>query len=143
MRARFALAVPVAALLAAGCGDTFLSTSSDGQITVVVSSSGTGADQDGFSITVDGGSTEFLVSGGPATLTGLAPGSHTVLLTGLASNCVAEGANPRKVAVQAAGTAAVTFTVHCTPATTGTLFIVVTTTGQPADTDGYRLLVGE
>jgi len=144
MRARFALAVPVAAVaLAVGCGDTFISTSSDGRITVVVSSTGTGFDSDGFSIIVDGSATEFLVSNGGATLTGLAPGSHTVLLTGLAQNCVAEGANPRTVVVQGDGTASVAFTVHCTPATTGTLFIVVTTTGQPADTDGYRLLVGE
>jgi hypothetical protein len=143
MRAPFSLLVPVAAALTAGCGDTFISTSSDGRIEVAVSSSGTGFDDDGFSITVDGGTTEFLVSGGTATLTGLAPGSHVVLLTGLAENCVAEGANPRTVTVRGDGTASVAFAVHCDPARTGTLSVTISTIGQPADTDGYRLVVGE
>jgi hypothetical protein len=140
MDARLAFA---ALVFASGCGDTFISTDSDGRLEVVISSSGTGADEDGFSITVDGGTSVILAQGGRATLTGLSPGSHSVLLGGLAENCAVLGANPRTVAVGADGTAAVTFDIYCERATTGKLAIEVRTTGQPADTDGYLLVVGE
>jgi hypothetical protein len=140
MDARMAFATLAFAI---GCGDTFISTDSDGRLEVVISSSGTGADEDGFSITVDGGTSVILAQGGRATLTGLGPGSHSVLLGGLAENCAVLGANPRTVAVGADGTAAVTFDIYCERATTGKLSIEVRTTGQPADTDGYLLVVGE
>lgn len=140
MHARLALA---ALVFASGCGDTFISTDSDGRLEVVISSSGNGTDDDGFSITVDGASTAFFAQGGRADLTGLSPGSHTVLLGGLAGNCVVIGANPRTVVVGADGTAAVTFEVYCERATTGGLAIHVATIGQPGDTDGYLLAVGE
>jgi hypothetical protein len=144
MRARLALSVPVAALaLAGGCEDTFISTSSDGRIEVVVNTTGPGSDDDGFRLTVDGNTTEFLVAGGAAALTGLSQGSHSVLLGGLADNCRVEGDNPRTVVVGADGTAGVTFVVSCERGTTGTLFITVATTGEPADSDGYLLVVGE
>jgi hypothetical protein len=140
MYARLALAGLV---FASGCGDTFISTDSDGRLEVIISSSGGGADDDGFSITVDGGTAAILTQGGRAVLTGLSPGSHTVLLGGLAENCAVIGANPSTVTVGADGTAAVTFEVFCQRATTGGLTIHVATRGQPADTDGYLLAVGE
>jgi hypothetical protein len=145
MDARLALAALAFAALAfaSGCGDTFISTDSDGRLEVTISSGGTGADDDGFSITVDGGTSVILVQSGRATLTGLSPGSHSVLLGGLSENCAVLGANPRAVVVGADGTAAVTFDVYCDRATTGGLSIEVATTGQPADTDGYLLVVGE
>jgi hypothetical protein len=115
MDARMAFATLAFAI---GCGDTFISTDSDGRLEVVISSSGTGADEDGFSITVDGGTSVILAQGGRATLTGLGPGSHSVLLGGLAENCAVLGANPRTVAVGADGTAAVTFDIYCERATT-------------------------
>jgi hypothetical protein len=39
------------------------------------------------------------------------------------------------------GTAQVAFSVRCERATTGALTIVVGTTGEPGDPDGYRLVV--
>ncbi|HET6580156.1 MAG TPA: hypothetical protein VFG66_17675 [Gemmatimonadales bacterium] len=140
MHARLALA---ALVLASGCGDTFISTDSDGRLEVVISSSGSGAGGDGFSITVDGGTAAILVQGGRTALTGLSPGPHTVLLGGLGTNCGVIGANPRTVTVGSDGTAAVTFEVYCERATTGGLAIHVSTFGQPGDTDGYLLVVGE
>jgi hypothetical protein len=133
-----------ALVLLAGCGDTFfLSTDSSGRLEVVISSSGDGGDDDGFSITVDGTAAAVLTPGGRATLTGLAPGRHSVLLGGLAENCVVAGANPRTVVVGADGGASVAFDVFCERASTGALAIEVATTGQPADSDGYLLVVGE
>jgi hypothetical protein len=140
MHARLAL---VALGFAVGCGDTFISVDSDGRLEVVVSSSGDGVDNDGFTISVDGADVGQLAQGGRATLDGLSPGNHTVLLGGLAGNCVVVGANPRTVAVGADGTAAVTFDIFCERATTGGLAIQVATIGQPPDSDGYLLVVGE
>jgi hypothetical protein len=141
---RLALAVPVAAaLLAGGCDDTFISISSDGRIEVLVTSSGPGDDDDGFRVTVDDSTTQFLMPGGSVTLTGLSQGSHRVLLAGLAENCRVEGANPRPVVVTADRRASVTFLVLCERTTTGALAISVATTGDLVDTDGYLLVVGE
>lgn len=144
MRSRPARTLSLAALtlVAAGCGDTLISVSSDGQLEVVINTTGTGVDPDGFSISVDRKPAEFQALAGSVTLTGLSQGSHSVLLGGLASNCrVVDGANPRTVSVGANGTATVGFTVLCERATTGILTIVVGTTGEPADSDGYRLVV--
>jgi len=140
MQTRLSLA---ALALLAGCGDTFfLSTDSSGRLEVIISSSGDGAN-DGFSITVDGGVTQFYDGGGHVTLTGLAPGRHSVKLGGLSENCTVLGANPRAVEVGSDGEAAVTFDIYCTRPTTGALEITVVTRGEPADTDGYLLAVGE
>jgi hypothetical protein len=130
-------------VLVTGCDNTFIAVSSDGRILVVISSSGSGIDDDGFTILVDGSATGFQVVGGSVTLTGLSQGQHSVRLSGLADNCVVVGANPVTAVVGADGTARVSFTVHCDRATTGALSITVTTLGEPADTDGYLLAVGE
>lgn len=140
---RTSLTLAALALLS-GCGDTFfLSTDSSGRLEVIISSSGDGMDEDGFTITVDGGVTRFYSGGGHVTLTGLTPGRHSLRLGGLSENCTVLGANPRTVDVGADGTAAVTFDLYCTRATTGALEITVVTRGEPADTDGYLLVVGE
>jgi hypothetical protein len=119
MRIRVALAVPLALLaLAAGCENTFINVSSDGRLQVIISSNGTGIDDDGFTITVDGSTTGFQVVGGSVTLTGLSQGRHSVRLSGLAENCVVEGANPVTAVVDADGTASVAFTVRCERAIT-------------------------
>lgn len=141
MQTRLALA---ALALLAGCGDSFfLSTDSSGRLEVIISSSGNGADDDGFSITIDGGVTQFYAGGEHVTLTGLTPGRHSLKLGGLSQNCTVLGANPRTVAVGADGKAVVTFDIYCTRPTTGALEITVVTRGEPADTDGYLLAVGE
>ena len=146
MRSGPARTLSLAALTraAVGCGDTLIRVSSDGQLEVVINTTGTGVDPDGFSISVDRKPAEFQALAGSVTLTGLSQGSHSVLLGGLASNCrVVDGANPRTVSVGANGTATVGFTVRCEHTTTGALTIVVGTTGEPADSDGYRLVVGD
>jgi hypothetical protein len=142
MSARLQSLVPLAVLgLAAGCGETFISVSSDGRIEVSVSTAGTDPDSDGFSITVDGGTARFVAPGGSVVLDSLSEGSHSVLLSGLAENCQVLGSNPRSVVVGPDGQANVSFDVRCAPATTGGFTIQVSTSGAMPDTDGYALAV--
>ena len=109
--------VPLAILAAAlGCGETFISVSSDGRIEVAVSTNGSGLDSHGFSVTVDGGTARFVAPGGSVVLDGLSEGSHSVLLSGLAENCRVEGTNPRVVVVGPDGQAHVSFDVSCSRA---------------------------
>ena len=127
--------------LAAGCGETIVTISSDGQIQVAVNTSGIDLDTDGFSVTVDGGTARFVPPGGSVVLDSLAVGSHSVRLSGLADNCAVTGANPRSVVVGSDGRASVSFQVVCELATTGGFTVEVTTAGDSADADGYALSV--
>jgi mRNA-degrading endonuclease toxin of MazEF toxin-antitoxin module len=122
-----------------GCGDTVISIATDGRIEISVTTTGSDLDLDGFSVSVDGGTQQFLQTGSGVTLTGLSEGTHSVFLSGLAENCHVDGSNPRPVVVGGDGRAAVSFSVVCVPATTGGFTILVTTVGQPADPDGYVL----
>jgi hypothetical protein len=125
---------------AAGCESAF-SISSDGIIHVLVTTSGSGSDSDGFTLTVDGGDARFISSGRSIALHGLAQGTHTVLLSGVAANCVVQGENPRSVVVGADGGASLSFTVTCEAAPTDGFQIIVSTSGDAPDPDGYRLAV--
>jgi hypothetical protein len=139
---RFASAVALAlAALVAGCGDTMISISTDGRIQVSVNTSGFDTDTDGFSVSVDGGTEQFVAAGGTVTLTDLAAGSHRVQLSGLSENCRVDGDNPRAVVVGSDGAAKVAFQVRCDLATTGAFLVVVSTSGSPTDPDGYQLSV--
>jgi hypothetical protein len=81
---------------------------------------GPGNDPDGYTVRVDDG--DWQAIGGSATVTvpGLAPGVHSVLLGGLASNCILEAydqnppPNPKYVTIDAYPEAWVDFMVWCT-----------------------------
>src|SRR5215211_3941499 len=94
---------------AAGCGETLIDISSDGQIEVAVNTTGFDPDTDGFSVIVDGGTAQFIAPGARLVLDSLAEGSHSVRLAGLAENCRVDGSNPRSVVVGPDGHAAVSF----------------------------------
>jgi hypothetical protein len=126
--------------VAAGCESAF-SISSDGIIHVLVTSSGSGSDSDGFTLTVDGGDPRSVASGESVELEGLAQGTHTVLLSGIAANCAVQGDNPRSVLVGPAGGGSVSFTVACDAAPSDGFQIFVSTSGDAPDPDGYRLAV--
>ena len=126
---------------AAGCGETFVSVSTDGRIEVAVSTTGTDPDADGYIVLVDGGSARIVASGGSVLLDSLSQGRHRVLLGGLAENCRVDGSNPREVVVGADGRAEVSFDVRCQRPTRGGVTVEVRTAGSEADTDGYSLAV--
>jgi len=117
----------------AGCDETLISVSTDGRIEVAVNTSGLDTDADGFSVSVDGATLQFVDAGGTVTVNNLSEGSHSVQLSGLADNCRVDGANPRSVVVESDGIAQVTFRVRCSLATTGGFLVNVTTTGDPMD----------
>src|SRR2546421_144635 len=112
-----------------------------GNLTVSTSTSGSNVDPDGYTITVDGGASQALGTNGSVTYTGLAAGSHSVALSGVAANCSVSGANPQSVNVPSGGTATASFTVSCAPTGggTGTLTVTTSTTGSDLDPDGYTV----
>jgi len=85
-----------------------------GSLTVNASTSGGNLDPDGYTVTVDGGTSQVVSVNGSVTFDGLTEGNHTVSLSGVAGNCTLAGANPRSVFVAAGGTASTTYSVSCT-----------------------------
>ncbi len=71
---------------------------------------------------------------------GLADGTHSVTLSGVAQNCAIQGDNPRIVPVTSGSTARVPFAVTCSPSS-GNIAVVTATTGTGSDPDGFSLLV--
>src|SRR5205085_12128033 len=81
--------------------------------------------------------------GSGVTFSGLAAGSHSVALSGVAPNCSVNGGTSRTVAVSAGGNASTAFSVTCTPIppTTGSLTVTTSTSGSDLDPDGYTVTV--
>jgi Tol biopolymer transport system component len=111
-----------------------------GDLEVTASTTGQDQDSDGYTVTVDGTQSQSVASNGTITFSGLAAATHSVELTGVASNCSVSGTNPRDVDVPNGGTASVTFDVSCSQQV-GDLDVSASTTGQDQDTDGYTVTV--
>src|SRR5438309_1386348 len=112
-----------------------------GTLTVTASTTGSNLDPDGYTVTLDGNastSQPLATNGGTATFKAVAAGSHSVALSGVATNCTVSGPNPQSVTVPADGTASASFTVTCV-AQTGTLTVTASTTGSNLDPDGYTV----
>src|SRR5207237_7207796 len=77
------------------------------------------------------------------TFSGLSAGSHTVAISGVASNCSVSGGTSRTVSVPAGGTASTSFSVSCAapPPTTGNLTVSTSTTGSNLPSGGYTVTV--
>ena len=112
-----------------------------GAIVVSTLTTGSSIDPDGYTVTVDNGPSQHIGSTGVVTFTGLSIGTHTVTLSGVASNCTC--ITTLSVTIPLAGTGSVTFTVSCAaqppPAQTGDLTVSTSTTGSNVDPDGYTL----
>ncbi|HET7425870.1 MAG TPA: hypothetical protein VFJ50_02450 [Gemmatimonadales bacterium] len=113
MSAGVGVLVALAGLLLSGCGETFISVSSDGRIEVSVTTSGADADTDGFTISVDGRAEHRVAPGTAIVLEGLVEGRHSVLLGGVPGNCHVVGDNPQVVIVARDGRAVAMFEVSC------------------------------
>jgi TolB protein len=72
-------------------------------------------DDDGYMVTVDGGSARSVAANGSVTISPLPTGDRSVQLNEVASNCAVGGDNPRSVTVTANGTSETTFDVACGP----------------------------
>ncbi|MEA2724481.1 MAG: hypothetical protein QOH59_2252 [Gemmatimonadales bacterium] len=114
-----------------------------GSIQVATATTGAGTDPDGFALLLDGTDYGSIAISATSRLTGLAPGSHSIGLTGLSGNCQISGENPRTVPVSAGGTAEVAFAIICAApgAATGNLVVATVTTGPEQDADGYLISI--
>jgi hypothetical protein len=89
-------------------------TTPPGNLQVNTSTTGTGLDPDGYTATVDGATSQAVAINGSVTFTGLAAGSHSVVLSGVAGNCTVSGGTTRTATVPSGGTATVSYAVSCT-----------------------------
>jgi hypothetical protein len=113
-----------------------------GSIRVIANTSGSDPDPDGYVATLDGGA-GIPVTGGSATFPDVPIGSHSVALSGIASNCSVSGPGSITTTVSAGATTEISFIIGCTalPPSVGVLRIRTTTSGQDQDADGYRFAV--
>lgn len=109
-------------------------------IQVWVQQSGADLDPDGFTITVDGSPPQAIQPSQYHVVSRLEPGTHTVAIGGLASNCDVTGDASIVVGVAPGPLLPVHFTVICQPVT-GTIEVVVVTSGEDVDPDGYQARV--
>lgn len=105
-------------------------------ITVIVEQTGADLDPDGFTISVDGSAELTVSSSTPKVVSRLEPGTHTVSIGGLASNCSVNGSVSRNAAVAVGALTEVRFTVSCLPVT-GSIAVTAVTSGEDLDPDGY------
>ncbi len=139
----------LATVLILGCGDTSGPTTrgpTTGAIRAVVVTTGDPIDRDpdGYTLSIDGGPDQVIAIDGAVTIADLPAGPHLVRLSGVATNCLVDGTNPRSVDVVASPRGAppvtVSFVVSCV-ATTGTIRITAATSGPDPDPDGYFVIL--
>jgi hypothetical protein len=133
---RFGFMVVTSALLAA-CGGDDLAGPATGSIRVTVATTGDVPDADGYLVALDDGSGQRIGTAAVSTFADLLAGNHQVTLGDLAPNCRASGELRRTVLVEAGGIADLAFDVTC-PAASGGLRLVLATTGEAPDPDGYQ-----
>jgi hypothetical protein len=136
----FAVLVPAAIWLGCGGGADVVVGPELGTLEITTATSGPEQDPDGYAASVDGGTAEGIGINATARRTGLPVGNHTVVLSGLASNCTVAGGTSLTVSITADTVVTAAFAVECAP-TTGSIQVTLASTGQPADPDGYELLL--
>jgi hypothetical protein len=109
-------------------------------LSITTSTGGIELDPDGYSLVVDGVQGQPIGLEATLTVERLSDGEHTIELAGVASNCVAEGENPRTVTVRAGSTTSVEFAVTCN-ATSGSIEVVTAISGPGTDPDGFALML--
>src|SRR3989442_1569880 len=118
-----------------------------GSLSVTTATSGASGDldPDGYTVTLDGATSRAIGINASVTFTGLTPGSHSVVLSGVAANCTVSGGTSRTVSVTAGSTASTSYSVSCAPTgpTTGSLTVTAATSGASGDLDpdGYTVSV--
>jgi Tol biopolymer transport system component len=127
------------AVIGSACGDE-VADPSLGTLQVEVRVSGEGSDPDGFRIAVDG--TGATATGLPQTpvFFPVSPGSHQIVLGGVAANCLLAGDEVRSATVSAGDTSGVLFEVSCEPAA-GEIQITTASDGSDIDPSGYLVLL--
>jgi hypothetical protein len=125
-------------LFLVGCGGP--GEPDTGRLRVTVTTTGSPADPDGYSLALNDGVPTAIAVTAEREFEDLTPGEYTVTLGGLAGNCSVADDNPRFATVAGGRTASAAFTVTCGPLV-GTLRITTITEGTPVDPDGYLVRV--
>ena len=89
-------------------------TTTTGNLTATTNTTGSNLDPDGYTVTVDGTTSQPIATNGSVTFNNLAAGNHTVALSGVATNCTVGGGASQTVTVPPGGTASANFSVSCT-----------------------------
>src|SRR5207253_2234967 len=112
-----------------------------GDLTVTTSTTGSDLDPDGYTVTIDGTNSQPIATNNSngVTFTGLAAGSRSVALSGVAGNCTVSGGATQTVTVTAGQTATLPFSVTCA-AITGNLTVTTNTSGSNPPS-GYTVTV--
>jgi Tol biopolymer transport system component len=136
------LLLSVVTAMTSGCGggaDGDPTGLNEGTLEVLASTTGSDADPDGYTLSVDNGTPQPLPSNGADTVASLSTGTHTVTLAGVAPNCLLGGENPRDVEITAASMTSLRFDIACTQSSA--IWVSAATTGEDLDLDGYRVAV--
>ncbi|MFL5496498.1 MAG: hypothetical protein ACJ8DC_19085, partial [Gemmatimonadales bacterium] len=136
----FLAIAPTALSLGCGGGADVAVGPELGTLEITTATSGPEPDADGYTVSLDGAPPEAIGTNATARHAGLAVGSHSVALSGLALNCATAGGATLTVSVTANSVAPAAFAIACAP-TTGTIQVTIASTGAPADPDGYQLLL--
>jgi len=114
-----------------------------GSLSVSTATTGSNVDGDGYTVTVDGSNGQPIGINASATFNNLSAASHTVVLSGVASNCTVSGGPSQTVTVPAGGSSSASFAISCQapPPTTGNLTVTTSTSGSDLDPDGYTVSV--
>ncbi len=84
-----------------------------GNIAITTSTTGQNFDPDGYTVTLDGGTSSHIGINTNITLSSVAAGDHSLSLSGVASNCAVTSANPQTVTVPSGATAQASFAITC------------------------------
>jgi Tol biopolymer transport system component len=115
-------------------------SSTTGTIRVNITTSGSPTDPDGYTVRLDGAAPgRAMGTNESADFPGVAPGSHSVALSGVAPNCSIAGGPSKSVTVAVGATVEASFAVTCA-ATTGSIKVTTTTTGPNPD-NNYSVTV--
>src|SRR5881394_337702 len=96
-----------------GAGGSDPPPPSTGDLDVTAVTTGSHLDSDDYLSVLDGSRETVVGINATVRITGLAVGSHTVMLDGVASNCTVTAPNPRSVTISAGAATATTFSVRC------------------------------
>jgi hypothetical protein len=84
-----------------------------GSLTATTNTTGSSLPANGYTITVDGTSSQPIGINGSVTFSNLSAGSHNIVLSGVAANCMVGGGNSQTVMVPSGGTVTASFAVSC------------------------------
>jgi hypothetical protein len=115
------------------------------EVTTVTQGDPQDLDPNGYSLTVGQAAPVNMTINDTQTISGLAPGNHTVTLGDIFPGCTLDaGENPRTVAVVAGQTTQTTFSLTCS-SSRGSIQVTTITLGdlQNVDPDGYTVTIGQ